>query len=51
LREVFNGLRDVIKTGAHRRWTPNDLPPWEAVYQQAQRWLATGRFEALAEDL
>ena len=30
---------------------PNDLPPWFAVYQQAQRWLAAGCFEALAQDL
>jgi transposase len=30
---------------------PNDLPPWAAVYQQAQRWLAAGVFEALANDL
>ena len=51
LREVFNGLRYVIETGAPWRWTPNDLPPWAAVYQQAQRWLAAGCFEALAEDL
>jgi transposase len=51
LREVFNGLRYVIKTGAPWRWMPNDLPPWAAVSQQAQRWLAAGGFEALAEDL
>src|ERR1700710_3060256 len=51
LREVFNGLRYVVKTGAPWRWMPNDLPPWEAVYQQAQRWLAAGCFEALAHDL
>ncbi|EHL97849.1 transposase, IS4 family [Acetobacteraceae bacterium AT-5844] len=49
LREVFNGLRYVIKTGAPWRWIPNDLPPWAVVYQQAQRWLAAGCFEALAE--
>jgi transposase len=29
----------------------SDLPPWAAVYQQTQRWLAAGCFEALAEDL
>ncbi len=29
---------------------PNDLPSWTAVYQQAQRWLAAGVFEALASD-
>jgi transposase len=30
---------------------PNDLPPWEAVYQQTRRWMAAGAFEALAHDL
>jgi transposase len=28
LREVFNGLRYIVKTGAPWRWMPNDLPPW-----------------------
>src|SRR5688572_20138846 len=51
LREVFNGLRYIVKTGAPWRWMPNDLPPWEAVYQQSQRWLKAGVFEALAHDL
>ena len=51
LREVFNGLRYIVKTGALWRWMPHDLPPWAAVYQQAQRWLAAGCFDALAEDL
>jgi transposase len=51
LREVFNGLRYIVKTGAPWRWMPNDLPPWPAVYQQTQRWLAAGCFEALIDDL
>lgn len=51
LREVFNGLRYIVKTGAPWRRMPNDLPTWEIVYQQAQRWLRAGCFEALAEDL
>jgi transposase len=51
LREVFNGLRYILKTGAPWRYMPHDLPPWAAVYQQTQRWLAAGCFETLANDL
>jgi transposase len=51
LRELFNGLRYVIRYGIAWRAMPNDLPPWAAVYQQTQRWLAAGCFEALARDL
>jgi transposase len=51
LREVFNGLRYVVKTGAPWRWMPNDLPPWPTVYQQSQRWLRAGVFEAMVHDL
>ncbi len=28
LREVFNGLRRIVRTGAPWRMMPNDLPPW-----------------------
>jgi transposase len=51
LRELFNGLRWVVKTGAQWRYLPHDFPPWEAVYQQARRWQRAGAFEALAHDL
>ena len=30
---------------------PHDFPPWEAVYQQTQRWLSAGAFEAMVHDL
>ena len=51
LREVFNGLRYIIRTGAQWRMMPNDLPPWHTVYQQTQRWLKAGVFEDMVCDL
>jgi transposase len=51
LRELFNGLRYVVRYGIAWRAMPNDLPPWFTVYQQSQRWLAAGCFETLAQDL
>jgi len=51
LREVFNGLRYVVKTGIPWRFMPHDLPPWAAVYQQMQRWLAADCFVEIASDL
>ena len=51
LREVFNALRYLVRTGGAWRYLPNDLPPWAAVYQQTQRWIAAGSFEAIVHDL
>jgi transposase len=51
LREVYNGLRYVIKSGASWRMIPHDLPPWIIVYQQTRRWLEAGAFDALVADL
>jgi transposase len=51
MREVFNGLRWIIRTGAQWRYMPHDLPPWATVYQQAQRWMKAGVFEAMVNDL
>jgi transposase len=51
LREVFDALRWLVRTGSPWRYLPNDLPPWAAVYQQTQRWLAAECFETMADDL
>ena len=51
LRAVFDGLRYIVRTGAHWRMMPNDLPPWSVVYQQTRRWLRAGCFEAMVHDL
>lgn len=51
LREVFNAVRWIVRTGSPWRYLPGDFPPWEAVYQQSQRWLRARVFEAMAQDL
>jgi transposase len=51
LREVLNGLRWIVRTGSAWRYMPHDLPPWEAIYQQTQRWLKAGVFEEMIHDL
>jgi transposase len=51
LREVFNGLRWLVRTGAAWRLMPHDLPPWHVVYDQTRRWLKAGVFEAMVHDL
>jgi transposase len=51
LREVYNALRWLVRAGAPWRMIPHDLPPWHAVYDQAQRWIAAGVFVAMTHDL
>ena len=51
LREVFNAVRYLVRIGGAWRMLPHDLPPWSVVYQQTQRWIKAGCFEALAHDL
>ena len=51
LREIFNALRYLVKMGGVWRMMPHDLPPWPMVYQQTQRWIKAGCFEAMAHDL
>jgi transposase len=51
LREVFNTVRWIVRAGAPWRRLPTNFPPWEAVYQQTQRWIKAGCFEAMVHDL
>src|SRR6478735_5718145 len=51
LRDVFDALRWLVRSGAPWRYLPKDFPPWEMVYQQTRRWLAAGCFEAIVHDL
>ncbi len=51
LRDLFNGLRFIARTGLQWRFMPTDLPPWAAVYQQTRRWLDADFFSAIIADL
>lgn len=51
MREVFNAMRWIVRTGSPWRYMPNDLPPWAAVYQQSRRWLDSGVFDEMSQDL
>ncbi len=51
LREMFNALRWMARAGASWRMLPTNFPPWEMVYQQTQRRLNAGCFEAMVNDL
>ena len=51
LRDVFDAVRYVARSGCAWRMIPGDLPPWAAVYQQFRRWLDAGVFEALVSDV
>jgi transposase len=51
LRDLFNAIRYVVRTGCQWRFLPHDLPPWTAVYQQARRWMQAGVFEQIGHDL
>ena len=50
-RQVYNALRWLVRTGCQWRYLPSDFPPWPVVYQQTQRWIAAGCFEAMVHDL
>src|SRR5512140_1622923 len=39
LRDVFDALRWIVRSGSPWRYLPKDFPPWEMVYQQSRRWL------------
>jgi transposase len=51
MRDLFNAVRYVVRTGCQWRYLPHDFPPWSAVYQQARRWIDAGVFEAITHEL
>ena len=51
MREVFDAVRYVVRTGCQWRMLPHDFPAWTVAYQQVRRWMHAGVFEQIAHDL
>ena len=51
LREIFNAIMYLLKTGCQWRMLPIDLPKWALVYYYYSQWKEDGTFEELNEIL
>jgi len=51
LREIFNAILYVNRTGIAWRYMPHDLPPWQTVYWYFKTWTADGIFTDLNYNL
>lgn len=51
MREVFNGILYLLKTGCQWRMLPNDFPDWRIVYYYFSIWKQSGVIEVLQEAL
>jgi transposase len=47
LREIFNAILYVNRTGIAWRYLPHDLPPWQTVYGYFTAWTTDGIFAEL----
>ncbi|SCF00360.1 transposase, IS4 family [Micromonospora purpureochromogenes] len=51
LREIFNAILYVNRTGIAWRYLPHDFPPWQTVYGYFTAWTGDGIFTQLNYDL
>ena len=47
LREVWNAIFYLARTGCSWRALPHDFPPWDVVWEHFRRWRRTGRLTQL----
>ncbi|WP_344983055.1 transposase [Deinococcus rubellus] len=45
LRDILDGIFDVIRSGNAWRLMPHDLPPWSTVYHDHRVWRLWGLWE------
>lgn len=51
LREIWNGILYLVKTGCQWRMLPSDFPKWQLVYYYFKKWSDTEQFDLLLERL
>lgn len=49
LREIFNAVFYMLKTGCQWRVLPKCFPKWELVYYYFSKWKSTGVIEQIHE--
>ena len=51
LREIWNAIFYVVKTGCQWRMLPSDFAPWELVYYYYRKWSSLNVFDLLLDRL
>ncbi len=51
MREVFNGILYVVRTGCSWRQVPHDFPPWITVYYYFRRFQGDGTWRKIRDRL
>ena len=49
MREVFNGIQYLLRTGCSWRQLPHDLPPWGTVHYYYRRFRLDGSWQVIHE--
>ncbi len=47
LRDIFDGIFYVLKTGCHWRLLPHDFPPWQTVFYHFRRFRLSGVWQRI----
>ena len=50
-KDIFNAILYILKGGSTWRMMPNDLPPWQTVYDHFSRWSKNGVWELVLTQL
>lgn len=51
MREVFNGVLYLLRTGCSWRQLPHDLPPWGTVHYYYRRFRLDGTWDRIHDNL